>query len=46
MVINLEKLRQDNMEEEFEKFIEYHMSICERADLMGVTVHTVDILRR
>ena len=33
-------------EEEFEKFIEYHLSVCERADLMGATAHTVDILQR
>ena len=33
-------------EEEFAKFIEYHLSVCERADLMGATAHTVDILKR
>ena len=33
-------------EEEFNKFIEYHLTVCERADLMGATAHTVDILQR
>lgn len=33
-------------EEEFQYFIEYHLSICERMDLMGATSHTVDILRK
>ncbi|MCM1467063.1 MAG: methyltransferase domain-containing protein [Alistipes sp.] len=33
-------------EEEFERFIEYHLSTCERSDLMGATSHTVDILRK
>lgn len=33
-------------EEEFEHFIEYHLSTCERMDLMGASSHTVDILRK
>lgn len=33
-------------EEEFEHFVEYHLSTCERMDLMGATSHTVDILRK
>lgn len=33
-------------EEEFQKFIEYHISICERPDLMGASAHTVDILQK
>lgn len=33
-------------EEEFQRFIEYHLSTCERPDLMGATSHTVDILRK
>lgn len=33
-------------EEEFEHFIEYHLSTCERMDLMGAASHTVDILRK
>lgn len=32
-------------QEEFEKFIEYHMATCERMDLMGASGHTVDILQ-
>lgn len=31
-------------EEEFSYFLKYHLSTCERADLMGATGHTVDIL--
>ncbi len=33
-------------EEEFQYFIEYHLSTCERADLMGATGHVVDILEK
>lgn len=33
-------------EEEFEKFVEYHLCTCERMDLMGATAHTVDILKK
>lgn len=33
-------------EETYELFIKYHMSTCERMDLMGAAGHTVDILRR
>lgn len=32
-------------EEEFNLFVEYHLSICERMDMMGASYHTVDILR-
>lgn len=32
-------------EEEFECFLKYHLSTCERMDLMGATAHTVDILQ-
>ncbi len=32
-------------EEEFDLFLKYHLSVCERADLMGASGHTVDILR-
>ena len=32
-------------EEEFDMFVQYHLSTCERADLMGASAHTVDILR-
>lgn len=33
-------------DEEFEAFIKYHLSICERPDLMGAAGHTVDILQK
>lgn len=32
-------------EEMFAKFIEYHLSTCERSELLGAGAHTVDILR-
>ena len=32
-------------EEEFEVFVQYHMSVCERPELVGAGSHTVDILR-
>ena len=33
-------------EEEFELFIQYHLSTCERQDLIGAAAHTVDIIRK
>ena len=33
-------------EEEFQYFIQYHLSTCERADLLGASGHLVDILRK
>jgi len=32
-------------EEEFDAFIQYQLSVCERSDLLGASAHTVDILR-
>lgn len=31
-------------EESFELFLKYHLSVCERMDMMGTSAHTVDIL--
>ncbi len=37
----------DEMDEyTFEKWLEYHFSICERQDLIGASHHTLDILRK
>ena len=33
-------------EEEFEHFVQYQMSTCERPDLIGAGAHTVDILQK
>lgn len=33
-------------EEEFEQFIKYHLSICERSDILGLCTHVLDILKR
>lgn len=33
-------------EEEFEYFVQYQLSTCERMDLIGAGAHTVDILRK
>ena len=33
-------------DETFELFIKYHLSTCERLDLIGAAAHTVDILRK
>lgn len=33
-------------EESFNKFIEYHLTICERHDILGASAHTVDILKK
>lgn len=32
-------------EEEFNLFIQYHLSVCERRELIGAGAHTVDILK-
>ncbi len=32
-------------EEEFNLFIQYHLSVCERQELIGAGAHTVDILK-
>ena len=37
----------DAMDDEtFEKWMEYHFTICERQDLIGASHHTLDILRK
>ncbi len=33
-------------EDTFKLFIDYHLSTCERPDLMGASAHTLDILRK
>lgn len=33
-------------EETYELFIQYHLSTCERHELLGASAHTLDILRR
>lgn len=33
-------------EEQFKQFINYQMVVCERADLLGASAHTVDILKK
>lgn len=33
-------------EETYQTFIEYHLSTCERPDLLGASAHTLDILRK
>ena len=37
----------DNMDKEtFAKWVEYHLSVCERQDLVGASDHTLDILQK
>lgn len=37
----------DQMDEEtFGKWVEYHLSVCERPDLIGASNHSLDILRK
>ena len=37
----------DAMDDEtFEKWVEYHLSVCERQDLIGASHHTLDILQK
>lgn len=37
----------DNMDEEtFQFYLKYHFCICDRADMVGISNHTLDILRK
>lgn len=37
----------DEMDEKmFETYLKYHLSICERSDLIGITHHSLDIFRK
>lgn len=37
----------DHMDEElYELYIKYHLSVCERQDLIGASHHSLDILRK
>ena len=33
-------------DETFELFMQYHLSTCERLDMIGASSHTLDILRK
>jgi len=33
-------------EETYRLFIEYHLSTCERPELLGASAHTLDILKK
>ena len=33
-------------EEEFNKFIEYHLSTCENIEMIGAAAHTIDIIKK
>ena len=33
-------------DETFELFMQYHLSTCERQDMIGASSHTLDILRK
>ncbi|MDD6194530.1 MAG: SAM-dependent methyltransferase, partial [Lachnospiraceae bacterium] len=33
-------------QELFDKFVEYHLSTCERPELLGAGAHTLDILQK
>ena len=37
----------DSMDDQtFEKWVEYHLTTCERQDLIGASNHTLDILKK
>lgn len=37
----------DNWTDEvYKTYLEYHFSICERADIIGLSNHTMDILKK
>ena len=31
---------------EFEQYLNYHFAVCERTDMVGISHHTLDILRK
>ena len=33
-------------EEEFQLYLAYHLTVCENADLVGATGHSLDVLRK
>lgn len=41
----MRKILRDMDEETFSLFLSYHLSTCERPELLGASAHTVDILR-
>ena len=37
----------ENMDEEtFKLYLKYHLATCERADMLGISHHTLDIFRK
>ncbi|HOP10406.1 MAG TPA: class I SAM-dependent methyltransferase [Oscillospiraceae bacterium] len=47
MFTNYNREMIDNMDDSlFELYLKYHFAICERADLTGMSYHTLDILRK
>ncbi len=43
---HMRKTINDMNEEVFQTYLEYHFSVCERADLIGITHHSLDIFRK
>jgi len=37
---------EDMSHDKYNLFLDYHMSICERPDMVGITGHSLDILRK
>lgn len=37
-------MNESKVVDEYQKYLEYHFSICEREDLIGASNHVVDIL--
>ena len=33
-------------DEEFQLYLAYHLTVCENADLVGMTGHSLDVLRK
>lgn len=42
----LQEALEDMDEETFQAVLRYHLSVCERPDLIGATAHSLDILRK
>lgn len=42
----MRQLLKEMDEETFNNFIKYHLSVCERSDLIGAGAHTLDILKK
>jgi SAM-dependent methyltransferase len=44
--VYMRSIIEDMSQDKYKLFLDYHMSICERSDMVGITGHSLDILRK